>query len=54
MIDKIICAFLGHKKYSPKCLEGNDFITLKDDLDSKLVSINVCERCGAVYSDLKR
>jgi hypothetical protein len=46
----IICKILGHKKYSPKALEGNDLFEVKDSMGYTLVTINVCERCGKVYS----
>ena len=54
MWNKIICLFIGHKKYDPNILGGNDVLRISDALGSELVSINVCERCGAVYSNLKR
>lgn len=49
---KLKCLLFGHKRYSPNVLRGHSLITLKDSLGSDLVSINVCERCGAVFSDL--
>ena len=50
VINKMKCLFLGHKRYSPKVLNGNHFFLLRDSLGESLVSIDVCERCGAVYS----
>ena len=55
MIKYILCFFFGHVKYEPQILKisgRKDIITLYDILGEKLVSINVCKRCGAVYSDL--
>ncbi len=49
----IKCLLFGHKKYRPNCLNGTDIIEIKDMLGVKLVSVNICERCGAVYSNLK-
>jgi hypothetical protein len=49
---KIKCLLFGHKKYSPNILQGHSMFTLKDAIGSDLVSIDVCERCGAVFSDL--
>ena len=51
MIKRIICFLLGHKKYSINAIEGADIIEIKDVLGNHLVGINVCSRCGAVYSD---
>jgi len=49
---KLKCLLFGHKKYNPDMLNNHDIIELKDALGVKLVSINICQRCGAVYSDL--
>lgn len=49
---KIKCLLFGHKKYSPNVLKENSIISLHDALGEELVNINVCERCGAVFSDL--
>jgi len=49
---KLKCLLFGHKKYSPTALNSDDLMTITDALGSKLVSINICERCGRVYSDL--
>ena len=53
MWNKIKCFFVGHKKYSPNALKGEEFMELKDALGESLVKVNVCERCGAVYSNLR-
>lgn len=47
---KLICFLIGHKKFN--CFDGYDILTLNDREGKKLVSINVCKRCGGVYSDL--
>jgi len=49
----IKCLLFGHKKYRPQTLGGADVIEVKDILDKHLFGINVCDRCGAVYSDLR-
>ena len=49
---KLKCLLFGHKKYSPDALQGYSLITLKDSLGSPLVNVDVCERCGTVFSDL--
>jgi hypothetical protein len=48
------CMLYGHKKYNPHALKGSNIWVLYNALGEKLVSINVCGRCGAVYSDLGR
>ncbi len=53
-MSRFICWLFGHRKYDPQVLEGKDFSTLRDALGSPLVSVNICERCGAVYSDLRK
>lgn len=50
MFSRITCLIKGHKKYNPDILKGSSLIDLKDATGSHLVSINVCERCGKVYS----
>ncbi len=50
IMNKILCFIKGHKRYTPKVLNGNHIILLRDNLGESLVSIDVCERCGAVYS----
>jgi hypothetical protein len=47
---KLICWLFGHKKYNPKCLRNKDFMVLRSD-GEKLVGINICERCGNLYTD---
>ena len=54
MWSKIWCAIVGHKKYSPDALKGNEFIELKDQLGHSLVKVNICERCGSIYTNLIR
>jgi hypothetical protein len=54
MLDRIKCLLFGHKKYSPNALNGESIIEVKDYLHSTLVTINVCERCGEVYSNLRK
>jgi len=49
---KLKCLMFGHKKYSPKALENADLMSVHDSLGVKLVGVNICERCGRVYSDL--
>lgn len=51
MIKYIICFIKGHKKYNPKALNGVDVLTINDAMGVKLTSINICERCGKVYSE---
>lgn len=50
----ILCYFLGHVKYVPEHLHDFPFtLLLLNDIDgSPLVKVNVCSRCGVVYSDL--
>lgn len=54
----IKCILKGHKRYEPNALKVNgfqkDLISLHDDLGEKLFAVNVCDRCGAVYSDLRK
>jgi hypothetical protein len=50
IMNKLKCLILGHKRYKPKSLNGNHIILIRDSMGDKLVSIDVCERCGAVYS----
>lgn len=50
IMNKLKCLVLGHKQYKPTVLNGNHIILLRDSLGESLVSIDVCERCGAVYS----
>lgn len=50
IMNKILCLIKGHKRYAPKVLNGNHIILLRDSLGESLVSIDVCKRCGAVYS----
>ncbi len=52
MLNWLICKIIGHKKYKVYNIECADMLTIKDSLGANLVSINVCKRCGAVYSDL--
>ena len=58
----LMCFFLGHKKYNPKTLQNRDFLNITEDFratingedknyHTTLVSVNICRRCGAVYSD---
>lgn len=51
MWKKIKCLLFGHKKYEPNALDGEDFMTINDALGEKLISIHICQRCGAIYSD---
>ena len=51
MINIIKCWLFGHKKYDPKSLYGKDILCLQDELNQRLVIINVCERCGKVYAE---
>lgn len=46
----IKCLLFGHEKYSPQILNGKDIVLVNDALGAPLVSINVCKRCGKVYS----
>ena len=50
---KLKCLLFGHKKYRPNCLGGHSVIDIKDELGDDLFSINVCDRCGSVYSNLR-
>jgi hypothetical protein len=54
LFKKIICWLFGHKKYNPKVLKGGDFLWMEDELNQKLISINICKRCGELYTDLCR
>jgi hypothetical protein len=49
MIKLLICLIIGHKKYSPHVLSGEDFMTMKDLLGVKLLTVNICERCKKLY-----
>jgi len=49
---KLKCLLFGHKKYSHNVFQGHSLITFKDSLGSDIVNIDVCERCGAVFSNL--
>ncbi len=51
MIKRIICYFVGHKKYNPSIFDRYDILRIEGSLGKKLIVINVCERCGAVYSN---
>ena len=53
MINWLICKLKGHKKYDPNILNGNDLMTISDSLGVSLVRINVCKRCGELYTDLR-
>lgn len=50
IMNKLKCLILGHKRYTPKSLNGNHIMLLRDNLGESLVAIDVCERCGTVYS----
>jgi len=50
IMNKLKCLILGHKRYKPKSLNGNHILLLRDDMGDSLVSVDICERCGAVYS----
>ncbi len=50
LMNKLKCLILGHKRYKPKVLNGAHIIMIRDNLGEPLVSIDVCERCGEVYS----
>jgi hypothetical protein len=55
---KLKCLLFGHVAYKPNALKDNNgnhcsIIEIKDALGCSLVKIEVCERCGAVFSDLK-
>ena len=53
MVNWLKCKIFGHIKYNPNALNGSDLLELNDYLDNSLVKVNVCARCGAVYSNLK-
>lgn len=50
----IKCIVFGHKKYKIKSLGFDDLFTIRDALGVRLFAINVCERCGNVFTDLRR
>jgi hypothetical protein len=50
VMNKLKCLILGHKRFKPKSLNGNHILLLRDDMGESLVSVDICERCGAVYS----
>jgi hypothetical protein len=56
MIQFLICLAIGHKKYTPHCVISNkgDFIRMEDALGHTLIAINVCERCGKLYTSLEQ
>ena len=49
----IKCILLGHIPYKPNVLNGNSLLEVRDKLGASLVKVDVCSRCGAVYSNLK-
>jgi hypothetical protein len=51
LFKKLKCWFLGHKKYNPKSLRNEDFMVLRDDLGQKLITVNICARCGSLYTN---
>jgi len=50
VMNKLKCLILGHKRFKSKSLNGNHILLLRDDMGESLVSVDICERCGAVYS----
>lgn len=52
-MNRIICWLLGHTAYRPNALNNCGLVSLHDALGETLVTIDVCKRCGAVYSDLR-
>lgn len=47
----IICLLFGHKRYRPKVFNNYSFITIRDSIGEDLYHINICERCGLVFSE---
>ena len=47
----IYCLLFSHKKYNPNALHGKSFVTLTDELGASLVEVNICRRCGNLYTD---
>jgi hypothetical protein len=48
---KIKCVIFGHEKREFKTIEGANIITMTDELGAEIVAINICKRCGKVYSN---
>lgn len=52
LIRMLICLFRGHKKWKPRdASEATwNFMSWRD-ADNSGVDINVCKRCGKIYSE---
>ena len=48
---KIKCLIFGHEKRNFKTINGANIITMTDQLGNEIVAINICKRCGKVYSN---
>lgn len=47
------CFFFGHRKLKLQTLGDNDVLELRDCVGSKLIRVNVCSRCGRLYTNLE-